>query len=395
MKEPLEVRIGRRLQETGLPGVSFAVVTENNLACCKAIGSADKATGELLTNRHLLQACSISKFVAAIIALRVAERYKVDIDADINNYLTSWHMPHTRGDEGEVNTKADAGLRGGSKLKPVSLRSLLCHQAGLLDPDDSFDSLAPGEIVPTLLEILSGQTRLLPQPVVPVSTPYESFAYSDAGYCVIEQVLQDITGKGFPQLAEELLFNPLGLEASECRFEQPLRPLRPLQPPQPRQPRPQASPPLQPHQLDSTVMQIAAKGHTPSGEVLAIGEPVYPYLAAAGLWCTASAYARVLLEVIQAAEDQGKVLTPALVKDLFAEPGARYIGLGNFSSGLAKSPFVYALGWGKGFQCEFRLWLEEASGCIVMINANPGMEQSESLVGEITALLMEEFKLGH
>ena len=192
----------------------------------------------------------------------------------------------------------------------------------------------------------------------------------------------------FTRLAEELLFSPLSLGTSECRFEQPLQPPPPLQQPQP-------PPPLQPHQLDGASMQqIAAKGHTSSGEVLAVGEPVYPYLAAAGLWCTASAYARILLEVIQAAEGRGRVLTPALVNDLFAEPGARYIGLGNFSSGSAKSPFVYALGWGKGFQCEFRLWLEEASGCIVMINANPGMEQSESLVGETTALLMKTFNLG-
>jgi len=375
MKEPLKVLIERRLQETGLPGVSFAVVTENNLACCEAIGLADKATGERLTNRHLLQACSISKFVAAIIALCVADRYKIDMDADINNYLTSWHMPHTRRDGGEVDAGAGTGI-GGSKPKPVSLRSLLCHQAGLLDPDNSFDSLAPGETAPTLLEIVSGQTRLLPQPVVPVCAPYESFAYSDAGYCVIEQVLQDITGIGFSHLAEELLFSPLSLGASECRFEQPLRSL-----------------PLH-HPDSASIQQIAAKGHTPRGEVLAVGEPVYPYLAAAGLWCTASAYAQILLEVIRATEDRGKVLTPALVKDLLTEPDARYINLGNFSSGLAKNPFVYALGWGKGFQCEFRLWLEEASGCIVMINANPGMEQSESLVGEITALLMEEFGLG-
>ncbi len=381
MREPLEVRIERRLQETGLPGVSFGVVAEDKLACCEAIGLADKATGERLTNRHLLQACSISKFVSAIIALCVAERYKVNMDADINNYLTSWYMPRTRRD----GTGAEADTEAGAPpLKPVSLRSLLCHQAGLLDPDDSFDSLVPGESAPTLLEILGGQTRLLPQSVVPVSAPYENFAYSDAGYCVIEQVLQDITGMSFTLLAEEFLFSPLGLGAFECRFEQPLRPPQPMQPLKP----------LQTLQLDTASMPMAAKGHIPSGEVLAVGEPVYPYLAAAGLWCTASAYARILLEVIRAAEGRGKVLTPALVNDLFTEPDAKYIGLGNFSSGSAKNPFVYGLGWGKGFQCAFRLWLEEAFGCIVMINANPGMEQSESLVGETTALLMEEFDPG-
>ena len=391
MRKTLEAGIERRLQETGLPGVSIAVVTNDNLACYGAIGLADKATGERLSNGHMMQACSISKFVSAIITLRVAEMYKVDLDADINNYLTSWHMPHAPKDGGTADAEVVNAWPGNSNPKPVSLRSLLCHQAGLLDPDDSFDSLAPGETAPTLLEILSGQTRLLPQSLVPTSVPYERFAYSDAGYCVIEQVLQDITEMSFVRLAEELLFGPLGLSASECRVEQPLQPLQPQQSSQPSQPT--QSP--QSHQPGSASMQIAvAKGHTAGGEVLAIGEPAYPYLAAAGLWCTASAYARILLEVMQAMEGCGKVLTPALAKDLFTEPGAKHIGLGNFSSGLAKNPFVYALGWGKGFQCEFRMWPEEASGCIVMINANPGMEQSESLVGEITTLLMEEFNLG-
>lgn len=107
-------------------------------------------------------------------------------------------------------------LRGDANAgtsRPVSLRSLLCHQAGLLDPEDSFDSLAPGETA---------------------------------------------------------LLSPLDLGFSECRFEQPL--------------------------LLDAPQQIAAKGHTPSGEVLAVGEPVYPYPAAAGLWCTALLMPRFCLK---------------------------------------------------------------------------------------------------
>ncbi len=340
--------IERRLQETGLPGLSLAVVTSSKLAWSSAFGAANKTTNEPVSNQHLLQACSISKFISAILTLRVAECCGVDLDADVNQYLTSWQMPHY------------------NLAQPVTLRSLLCHQAGIQDPDGSFDSPEPGETAPTPLDILTGRSRLHPKLVVPEQLPYAGFAYSDAGYCVVEQALQDITGKPFSILARELLFQPLGIR--DCRFEQPLSTDEPG--------------------------VVLARGHTPSSEVLPSGYPVYPYLAAAGLWCTPSAFAKVLAELVRAGKGQSEVLSQQLVQELLVEPGAKHIGLGNFRSGSTRKDFVFHLGWGKGFQCEFRLWPEQGDGVVVMLNANPGVEQSESLVGETAAILTREFGLG-
>ena len=130
-----------------------------------------------------------------------------------------------------------------------------------------------------------------------------------------------------------------------------------------------------------------AKGHGQDGVALPWAEPVYPYLAAAGLWCTPTAYASMISEVLQALCGKGKLLSAELAGVLLAEPGVSNICLGSFRSGGQGNCFIYGLGWGKGFQCEFRLWPEAAQGLVVMMNANPGVEQCHSLVGEATELL--------
>ncbi len=344
MSEMVRKKIERRLRETGMPGISWALVSRDGVVA-DAVGVADRESGEPLSPQHLLQACSISKFMAAIVTLLVAEQAGLDLDADVNGYLRNWRVP----------TKAG--------WQPVTLRSLLCHQAGLEDPDGSFDSLRPGEATPAPLDILTVRTSLHSEPVRPRRAPYTGFAYSDAGYCLVEQVLQDATGKEFGQIAAEYLWLPLGI--ADCRFEQPLR-------------------------CGGLGPSVAARGHGQNGSTLPRAEPVYPYLAAAGLWCTPMAYASMISEVLQALRGKGKLLSAELAGVLLAEPGVSNICLGSFKSGGQGNCFIYGRGWGKGFQCEFRLWPEAAEGLVVMLNANPGVEQSRSLVGETAELLSAE-----
>jgi len=344
LSETVRKRIEQRLRETGMPGISWALVSGDGVVA-DAVGVADRESGEPLSPQHLLQACSISKFATAMVTLLVAEGAGLDLDADVNDYLRHWQVPVKAG------------------WPPVTLRSLLCHQAGLDDPAGSFDSLRPGEPAPAPLDILSGSTRLHPEPVAPRRAPYAGFAYSDAGYCLVEQVLQDATGKEFGQLAAEYLWRPLGIAA--CRVEQPLR-------------------------RGGLVPDAVAKGHGQDRAALPWAEPVYPYLAAAGLWCTPTAYASMISEVLQAVRGKGKLLSAELAGVLLAEPGVSNICLGSFRSGGRGNCFIYGLGWGKGFQCEFRFWPELARGLVVMLNANPGVEQSASLVGEAVAILAAE-----
>ena len=81
----------------------------------------------------LFQAGSISKPITALIALELAARRELDLDADVNDRLTTWQLPGPRA---------------------VSLRALLGHTSGLGVP--FYPGYAQGADLPTLPQSLDG-----------------------------------------------------------------------------------------------------------------------------------------------------------------------------------------------------------------------------------------------
>ena len=223
MCESVYSALEQRLQETGTPGMSLTVLEEGRIAWSAAYGVADASLRVPLTSDHVLYACSMSKFLTAMTAMAMTDRYKIDLDADVNSYLRTWTLP------GCEQPRSQA----------VSLRSLLCHQAEIFDAEDGFGDLMFGSAVPDLPDILAGRTSLNPKPTYAERPPYEQFAYSDAGYCVVEQALADVSSKSFQELTMELVLEPLGLEHSFV--EQPIT-------------------------LDHAL--VAASGHDPDGRVI-------------------------------------------------------------------------------------------------------------------------------
>ena len=91
----------------------------------------------------------------------------------------------------------------------------------------------------------------------------------------MQQILIDITGKPFPQLMQEYVLGPLGMAHST--FDQPL-------------PKNLAASPVTPY--------------LGTGEEVNGGAHIYPEMAAAGLWTTASDLARFALAVQDSLADR-------------------------------------------------------------------------------------------
>ncbi len=81
--------ISQRMAHYKVPGISVAVVKDGQLAWAKGYGIANNKTKQSVTNNTLFQAGSISKPVAALAALKLVQENKVDLDTDVNQYLTS------------------------------------------------------------------------------------------------------------------------------------------------------------------------------------------------------------------------------------------------------------------------------------------------------------------
>ena len=192
--EEKRVDIDAALALFNVPSVSIALIDEGRIAFARAYGQdATPAT--------LYQAASLSKFVAAIGAMRLVENGTLKLDEDVNETLTSWTMPTNDFDS----------------THKVTLRGLLSMTGGVGVP--GFLGYAVGAPLPTLAQILDGAPPANSPPVTMIAVPGSAYHYSGGGYEIAEALMQDATGKPFPQLMRELVLDPMGM--ADSSFDQP------------------------------------------------------------------------------------------------------------------------------------------------------------------------------
>jgi CubicO group peptidase (beta-lactamase class C family) len=82
-----------------VPSASIALIDRGEIAFARAFG-------ESATPDTLYQAASLSKFVAAIGAMRLVEEGTLELDQDVNEALTSWRIPPSDFDRSARSTRA-------------------------------------------------------------------------------------------------------------------------------------------------------------------------------------------------------------------------------------------------------------------------------------------------
>jgi len=126
------------------PGVSIAVVNNFKIDWARGFGVREWGKRSPVMETTLLEAGSISKPIFAMGVMRLVQERKLDLDEDVNEYLTSWKVPPS-----------------GPWQPHITLRQLLSHSAGMTV--HGFPGYLRTEKLPSVLEILDGrpqQTRL-------------------------------------------------------------------------------------------------------------------------------------------------------------------------------------------------------------------------------------------
>jgi CubicO group peptidase (beta-lactamase class C family) len=191
------------MAQCNIPGVGLAVVADGGIVWAGGFGVRSAESGDAVDAETIFQAGSISKPVAALCALRLVTDGTLALDEDVNDHLTSWRVP------------AFAGWS-----PRLTLRQLLSHTAGLTV--HGFPGYPRNAKAPDLIDVLEGCGNTAAVRVRTV--PGLQFSYSGGGYCVLQQLLIDVTGEPFPELARALVLEPLGMRDST--YEQPLPQLR-------------------------------------------------------------------------------------------------------------------------------------------------------------------------
>jgi CubicO group peptidase (beta-lactamase class C family) len=323
-----------------VPGVSLAVIHNFRVAWVKSYGVADVASGQPVEATTLFQAASISKPVTAMAATWLAQERRLRLDDDINAVLRSWRLPPSKL----------------TRQQPVTPRALLSHTSGAAD-GFGFPGYAPGDPLPSLVQILQGQPPANRGPVVFARPPYERYQYSGGGFVVMQLALTDLTGQPFADVMQAAVLAPLGM--GDSSFQQPI--------PAARSPR-------------------AARAHDVQGRRLDAPWHVYPEQAAAGLWTTPTDLARFVIEVQTALRGpRGRVLSQASARQMVAP-----VGTGPFAVGLSISKrgegwYVSHPGGNWGFRAEILGHLLKGYGVVVMTNSDAGEPLISAIESRVAA----------
>jgi CubicO group peptidase (beta-lactamase class C family) len=210
----------------------------------------DRAAGAPVDERTLFQAASISKPVTSTAMFRLIEQGRLALDEDVNVRLRSWKVPES----------------AFTQTEKVTPRRIVSHMAGLTV--HGFAGYDAGTPLPTLPQILDGLPPANSPPVRVTALPGDHESYSGGGFTVLQLLIQDVTGRPFKDVLDDLVLRPVKMTHST--FAQPL---------------PQGS------------ADGAATGYQADGTPIAGRFHVYPELAAAGLWTTPSDLARFMLAI--------------------------------------------------------------------------------------------------
>jgi CubicO group peptidase (beta-lactamase class C family) len=197
----LETKTPNLLRKYNIPGASISIIEKGEIKWIGTFGYADIEEGTKINKDTVYQVASISKSATAVGIMKLVESGIINLDDPIAKYITRWQIPESIYD-----------------INEVTIRRVLSHTAGLSRGGgypgyESFDKL------PSLEESLSG-TGGGSQPVKLIYKPGTRFSYSGGGYCLLQLLIEEVTGKDFAIYMGEEVLMPLKMEDSSFLWEE-------------------------------------------------------------------------------------------------------------------------------------------------------------------------------
>ncbi|HZD58245.1 MAG TPA: serine hydrolase [Anaerolineales bacterium] len=179
----------REMGALGVYGAVMVIIKDGEFLFAKGYGYADAASGTPMDpSRTILRAGSIVKTVTATAVTQLAEQGKLDLDADINNYLDLFKVP-------------------GTFPEPVTARHLINMTGG-------FDTRSVGIRVSSAEEVKPlGQylAERMPPRVLP---PGRYRRYNDHEVALAGYLVEVVSGMSYEQYVRQHIFEPLEMTSS-------------------------------------------------------------------------------------------------------------------------------------------------------------------------------------
>lgn len=196
LSEFIEEYIPKFMREGKIPGVSVAVVQNDDVIFSQGFGARDLGKSLPATPQTLYCIGSCTKSFVAMAIMQLMENGKLSVEDPVTKYLP---------------------LELGSPETPITIHHLLTHSSGIPSLGTSFIALSRGLNEDTGIS-WGGVTdfyRLLNHAGEEVAaTPGDRFFYFNAGYRMLGHIIQNVSGERFDTYITEHILKPLGMQRS-------------------------------------------------------------------------------------------------------------------------------------------------------------------------------------
>jgi len=329
-----------RMRHYKVKGVSIAVIHNYQLDWAKGYGLADEERKTPVTAETVFQAASISKSLNAVGVLKLVQEHKLNINADIDNYLAggkglpqgaytiagNWKFPYD----------------SLSKGKKITMANLLSHTAGLTV--HGFEGYEKGTDIPAIAQVLDGLPPANSKPVRSMYEPGLKYEYSGGGITISQLMVMNITHEPYEKYMAENVLIPLEMTSSTySQFA-------------PRDRR-----------------KFYATGYREDGKEIPEKYHIYPEQAAAGLWTNPTDLSKYIIETQLAYEGKSaKVLNQQMTEVRLTPYIDKKAAMGVFVEELDSTKYFEHEGANEGFRSMYYGSLEGGNGVVVMVNSDNG-----------------------
>lgn len=185
----LEVWLDAQKDYEKIPGISVAIVKDQDLLWSEGLGLADMESGNGAAPSTIYSICSISKLFTAISVMQLRDAGKLSLEDEVVKHLPWFTIKQTYEDSG-----------------PITIRSLLTHSSGLPRQSNFPYWTGPDFDFPEMEAIRKQMDSL--ETLYPAST---YFQYSNFGLAILGAVIENVSGMSYEDYVQQNILDILDL----------------------------------------------------------------------------------------------------------------------------------------------------------------------------------------
>ena len=183
-----------------IPGISMAIVHDQNIIWRYATGYADPDKKIPTTTKTIYSICSISKLFTSIALMQLRDQGLLRLDDPVSKHLPWFNIKQVY-----------------PNSQPITIESMLTHSSGLPRESDYPYWNAPKFDFPArekMINQLKNQKTLYPA--------YTYYQYSNLGLTLAGEIVAQVSGQDYETYITENIIKPLGLEDTRPYMPQDL-----------------------------------------------------------------------------------------------------------------------------------------------------------------------------